>query len=177
MTVHVTSKVDLELGELQTAHAKLNDMYDLKVRECAEVRMDLVRWKEKARKKSVPYDLQTDDGSIGTSLESSPEASLPSNTAVLGTPALQPPHPTTTHPSFILNQVHIRGHANVDLGHDPTLEPAVEAVIQQAVQCMRTMADMARDSARHKGAAHEAWAHVRALQNYTGYQMPTYQMH
>ena len=46
-------------------------------------------------------------------------------------------------------------------------------IIANAANQLRVLADMARDSARHKQAACEGWAQARALQNYTGYMAST----
>ena len=59
--------------------------------------------------------------------------------------------------------------ASTDLGHAPDVDSSVEHLIANAATSLRILADQARECARHKQAAHEGWAQVRALQNYTGY--------
>ena len=172
MTVPVTSKAELELGELQTQHAKLRDELDTKNKEFVDLKAELQRTKERAKRRPPPTSLSDDAPIAGPPPAASP-ATHGQKHAVVGTPTTA----QQNGPPFILNQVHIgNGQSGTDLGHDPNMDPSVEAIIQQAAHSLRTLADIARESTRHKGAAHEAWAHVRALQNYTGYQVPQYPM-
>ena len=171
MTVPVTSKAELDLGELETKYAKLQEELAERAARETTLRSEMGRLKEKVRKKQVPVSLTTVDES-GTA--SAPPASSPTHArAVVGTPAAGGHNPQ----AFIMNHVHINGNgqASTDLGHDPNGDVGVEGLIQQATVGMRALADMARESARHKSAAFEAWAQVRALQNFTGYQAPPLQ--
>ena len=83
---------------------------------------------------------------------------------------------------MISNHVHIgnggAGSPNaVDPGMDPSGEPGLEHIIAQAALSLRHLAEMARESSRHKAAATEGWAHARALQQYGAYQPPPMQGH
>jgi len=165
MTLPITSKAELELGELQTAHCKLQDEMKVRERELAEAKSELQRnIKRHAKKHPPPPDCITDGA--------------PSATAVVG-------HPTsgTNGGAYVIsNHVHIgnggAGSPNaVDPGMDPSGEPGLEHIIAQAALSLRHLAEMARESSRHKAAATEGWAHARALQQYGAYQPPPMQGH
>lgn len=165
MTVPITSQADLDLGELQTKHCKIQDELDASRNECVQLKAELGRAKSKAAKKQVPASLMAD--------ESTAKAS-----PVLGVPSQQ-----SAGGYNIVTNVHVGNGgagnstavASTDLGHAPDVDAAVEHLIAQAASSLRILADQARECARHKAAAHEGWAQVRALQNYTGYQMPQQQ--
>lgn len=168
MTVPTTSRADLELGELQTTHAKVQDDLEQKMKEIDHLRSELARAKSRAAKKATPPSFMTTDSTTAPTT-----AGPKGDSAVLGAPVGQ----TQGGQGYqIINHVTVGGGnaqlASTDLGHDPTMEPSVEAIIQQAAVGLRTLADMARDSHRHKAAANDFCSQLRSLQNYTGYQAP-----
>jgi len=161
MTQHITSKADLELGEIQTAHCKLQDDMKAKERELAETKAEFARAVKRAAKKNPPPDFLTEQP--------------PSASAVVG----HPTQPQMAGGAYMINNhVHIGNGGNgiapvpIDLGVDPNADPSVEHAIAQAVGTLRHLADMARESSRHKAAATEGWATVRALQQYSAYAPP-----
>lgn len=171
-TVRVTTKEELELGELSTKYAKQQDELDAKKKEILSLTAELARQKTKAAKRLPPssFVASTDEAGGGAN------ATHESETAVVGMPA--PPSSNHTNGPYILNQVHIngRGPASTDVGHDATMDPSVEAVVAQAALGLRSLAELAREAQRHKQAATEGWAQVRALQQNFGYpQVPMYQ--
>lgn len=153
MTVHITNTADLKIGELETKCVKLRDELDASRSECATTKVEMTRVLARAKKKQPPPGLTVDDA---------PPALAP---AVLGVPS------TNGGGYNIVTNVHVGpgGAANTDLGHAPDIDSNVEQLIAQAATGLRVLADMARDSARHKQAACEGWAQARALQSYTGY--------
>lgn len=167
MTVPITSEADLRLGELETANVKLKDELVAKTSEIATLKGDLARSKSKAAKKQVPAGLMPDDKIAAASGAAAPVLGVPSSGSNGG------------GPYNIVTNVHVGGNggqmANTDLGHAPDVDANVEHIIAQAASTLRILADAARDSSRHKQAACEGWAQARALQSYTGYQMPPQQ--
>ena len=161
MTQPITSKAELELGEIQTAHCKLQDEMKAKERELAETKAEFARVVKRSAKKNPPPDCLTEQP--------------PSASAVVG----HPTQPQMAGGAYMINNhVHIGNGGNgiapvpIDLGVDPNADPSVEHAIAQAVGTLRYLADMARESSRHKAAATEGWATVRALQQYSAYAPP-----
>ena len=161
MTVPVMSQADMRLGELETQNVKLKDEILVKQNECTTLKADLARAKSKASKKAPPAGLTPDD----------------SSGAVVGTPAGQSPGANGGY--NIVTNVHVAGGGNppatIDPGHDAQGNPNVEAIIGQVAASLRHLSDMARESDRHKCAATEGWAQVRALQQqqmWSGQAMP-----
>ena len=156
MTQPITSKTDLELGELQTKHCILQDELAAKEKELADFKAEASRALKRAKKQAPPVDCMIDP--------------MPPPTVV--------GHPSQNQqqsPYLINNHVHIGNGAtspSIDPGVDPNTDPIVEHAIAQAAANMRQLADMARESNRHKTAAQEGWATVRALQQYTAYNPP-----
>lgn len=165
MTLPITSKADFELGELQTTHCKLQDAMKAKERELAEVKSELQRTLKRTSKKHLsPPDCIVD--------------AAPSATEVSGRSALG----SNGGPYMLNNHVHIGNgcagsHNAIDPGVDPSGEPGIEYIIAQAASSLRHLAEMARESSRHKVAATEGWAHARALTQYGAYQPPPMQAH
>jgi len=150
MTVPIMSQADMRLGELETENVKIKDELQARQNECTSLKAELARVKSKANKKAPPAGLTSDDGS---------------GAPVVGTPAVQ--SPGTNGGYNIVTNVHVAGGgtpANIDPGHDPQGNPSVEAIIGQVGTSLRHLSDMARESDRHKSAATEGWAQVRALQ-------------
>ena len=172
MTVPISSVADLRLGELETQCVKLRDDLEAKKNECTTVRAELVRVKQKALKKQVPMGLLSEETNPAATSASCNGASAP----VFGVPSSGS---SGSRPYNIVTNVHVGGNttamASTDLGHSPEVDANVEHMIAQASTTLRILADAARDSSRHKQAAYEGWAQVRALQSFTGYQMPPQQ--
>lgn len=147
MTVPITSKAELELGELQTAYAKLQDELETKKKEVngkdgelGQTRHELKQLRKKKEGAGAPHD-----------------------GAVVGMPA----HQQGSGP-YILNQVHVNGGSGpADRGSETSGDHALEHTINQLWSSMNLVADAARDAARHKAAAHEGWSRYNALQGYT----------
>ena len=164
MTVPITSQAELDLGELQTAHVKVNDELAERQSEIVQLKADLTRARAKAAKRQVPLSFTTE--------EPNPPAA-----PVLGVPSASA-NGSSGGPYNIVTNVHVASGANTtavastDLGHAPDVDANVEHLIAQTANSLRILADHARDAARHKAAAHEGWAQVRALQNFSGYQVP-----
>jgi hypothetical protein len=164
MTVPITNTADLKIGELETENVKLKDELEAKQNECVTLKAELQRAKQKASRKAVPPGLVPD------------EPGKP----VVGTPAASGQSGTGYN---IVTNVHVGNGgagnstavASTDLGHASDVDASVEHIIASAANQLRVLADMARDSSRHKAAAHEGWSRAQALQNFTGYQMPQQQ--
>ena len=163
MTVPITSEADLRLGMLETESVKLKDELVARQNECTQLKAELQRAKSKASKKQVPAGFV-------------PEETKPVR-PVLGVPSAQ-----SQGYNQVVN-VHV-GHgtngnstavASTDMGHATDIDPSVEHLIANAANALRVLADMSRDCSRHKAAACEGWAQARAMQNFTGYQMPQQQ--
>tara|TARA_Y100000389_G_scaffold204734_1_gene259294 strand:- start:11014 stop:13215 length:2202 start_codon:yes stop_codon:yes gene_type:complete len=157
MTVKITSETDLKIGELETKCVMLGDELQGKDNEILQLKAELQRAKAKASKKGQQAAVANEE--------------MP----VLGTPA----NNGQGNGYNIVTSVHVAqgstanapAMANTDFGHASDIDPAVEHMIANAANAMRVLADMARECSRHKHAAHEGWAQVRALQSYNGYMM------
>ena len=132
MTVPVTSQAELELGELQTKHCKVQDELVAAQNEIVTLKAELQRARAKAAKKQVPAGLMP---------EEPPAKAAP----VMGVPP--PPHQSNGY--NIVTNVHVGNGtgtnttavASTDLGHAADVDPNVEHLIATAANSLRILAD------------------------------------
>lgn len=155
MTVPITSEADLKIGELETKCVKIGDELLVKQNEVVQLKAELAKAKSKTGKKGAVQPAAYEDPVMG--MPANGQANSAYNQVV---------------------NVHVgNGAANTDMGHATDTDPSVEHLIGNAANALRVLADMSRECSRHKAAAHEGWAQLRALQGTQQmYQQPQWQM-
>lgn len=167
MTVPTMSKAELELGDLQTAHVKLQDELAEKQKSIDQLRADLARARLRSGKKQPPASFLPDSMD---SKEPSAGTGTAGNGAVVGVPANnQGGGGRRSTPQTQVNiMVPASGNAHVppiDLGHDANGDPMLESTIQQLQMSLRTLADTARAGKKHERAAYDAFSKLQAYEN------------
>lgn len=163
-----SAQIDELSAEIANLNGRLESELEAKSREIVDLQLQL-RNKTKGKKSAAAI-----------ASAAAAEEQTPSSGPVLGVPSQSGGGHGGQQP-YIINQVHVgngnNGNmASTDLGYDPNIESSVEALIAQAAHSLRSLADMARESHRHKAAANDFCAQVRALQGYGGYHAPHMQM-
>ena len=185
MTVPTMSKAELELGELQTAHCKLQDTLTEKQKEVDQLKVDVARARQRGGKRQPPPSFlpEAPDAKNGAAVGGDAGANM-----VVGVPAASSPgggghQPPQTH--VVTNIMvppatgngHNHGHVagGLDLGHDPQGDPMLENTLQQLQMALRTVADLARMGKSHERAARDAWAKVDAYERMGAMSAPMQQ--
>lgn len=155
MTVPVLSKAEIDLGELSTVHAKLQDELIANKTEIADLKAEAAR-KRKARNPPPSFLSDTGDG-------------VPTALGVVAQQQQQQQQTDTTRaPNVVNNTVIVPGNGHMDMAHDPNGDPLIEGTIAQIQMAMRTLSDRARQSMYHERAARDAFAKVEVLERLYG---------
>lgn len=150
-TVPITSRAELELGELQNEHCKLQDALADKQREIVQLTADLARARLRS-KKTPPASFLAESTEV-LPVEHTTVVSV-RGAAAAGAGVMP-----------MENGNGVRGTLQFEILADPNGDPLLESTIQQLQVALRNVADTARASKMHERAAREAFAKAYAYEN------------
>jgi len=151
MTVRVTSSAELELGELQTKHAKLVDESNEKTKELVLIKSELERCKLRAARRPPPQSfMPTADVAVTAATTTAPLTTT-TTAAATGDTVANPPHAARTTPTE----------------HSDATDSSVEALINQTALGLRSIFHLARENSKQQRNVLELSAQLRAVQAYS----------